>query len=261
MAGVEAKSPRQAELEKARPLWVPDQNAPACHGCRSVFGLFTRKHHCRGCGQIFCADCSKDTIALPLLAYPDRVRTCNACYSLETRRVIFETTLCPMLIRGDTFKKHATGVVGMPRMRLIRLTEDRQFITWTKQETKGKRVEEEEERGNVPIADILEVKDSITRRLTDASAHGWSLVCKNRTLEMETMDRTLRERWVHALREARVFIAPAPVTSVDRKEQKKAEEDARRHEQRIDLERRQAKEDVKKERERRRTELRAKYAK
>ena len=37
--------------------WMPDDQATACCRCQSKFSLFKRKHHCRGCGKIFCGDC------------------------------------------------------------------------------------------------------------------------------------------------------------------------------------------------------------
>jgi FYVE zinc finger len=39
--------------------WVPDEEATHCcsDDCKSQFGLINRKHHCRGCGKIFCNSC------------------------------------------------------------------------------------------------------------------------------------------------------------------------------------------------------------
>ena len=39
--------------------WVPDEEATHCCSdvCKSQFGLINRKHHCRGCGKIFCSSC------------------------------------------------------------------------------------------------------------------------------------------------------------------------------------------------------------
>ena len=71
-----------------------------CFRCRTSFSAFTRKHHCRACGETFCSTCSylslfasiKDTLrTLPfagsskqssLLEYgiEDEVRVCESCY-------------------------------------------------------------------------------------------------------------------------------------------------------------------------------------
>jgi len=48
---------------RARPLterdreWLPDAASPSCMICYATFGVFTRRHHCRQCGSIFCSKC------------------------------------------------------------------------------------------------------------------------------------------------------------------------------------------------------------
>ncbi|PKU31189.1 hepatocyte growth factor-regulated tyrosine kinase substrate isoform x1 [Limosa lapponica baueri] len=49
------------EILKA-PDWV---DAEECHRCRVQFGVVTRKHHCRACGQIFCGKCSSKYSTIP----------------------------------------------------------------------------------------------------------------------------------------------------------------------------------------------------
>ncbi|XP_044740718.1 myotubularin-related protein 4 isoform X2 [Chrysoperla carnea] len=46
-------------------LWVPDHAVSRCTGCQTEFWLGRRKHHCRNCGRIFCADCSENSAPLP----------------------------------------------------------------------------------------------------------------------------------------------------------------------------------------------------
>lgn len=37
--------------------WVKDNEAPTCFKCDKKFHpLYRRKHHCRYCGQVFCAE-------------------------------------------------------------------------------------------------------------------------------------------------------------------------------------------------------------
>ena len=47
--------------------WIPDAEAIACAECEVAFSFFLRRHHCRVCGRVFCADCTSNKAALPLL--------------------------------------------------------------------------------------------------------------------------------------------------------------------------------------------------
>ena len=38
--------------------WRSDSGVQACWRCQATFSAFRRKHHCRRCGEIFCADCA-----------------------------------------------------------------------------------------------------------------------------------------------------------------------------------------------------------
>ena len=61
--------------------WVLDSSKTACHRCSSQFSLFTRRHHCRVCGDLFCSACSSH-----------RKRGCQSCCTmLETGRCACST--------------------------------------------------------------------------------------------------------------------------------------------------------------------------
>ncbi|XP_031433386.1 myotubularin-related protein 3 isoform X2 [Clupea harengus] len=68
----------QREPEVTR--WYPDHLATHCYGCETKFWLAARKHHCRNCGNVFCASCCDQKVAVPSqnLFIPNRV--CKACY-------------------------------------------------------------------------------------------------------------------------------------------------------------------------------------
>lgn len=59
--------------------WIPDDSVVGCYNCKKTFNLLRRRHHCRGCGRIFCSDCSSKFIVLPrnLESFPDGPATTN----------------------------------------------------------------------------------------------------------------------------------------------------------------------------------------
>jgi hypothetical protein len=70
-------------------LWRDDSTALRCTECNKEFGFFTRKHHCRACGKIYCADCtSQEKILLRPARRPGvggkvevgAVRVCDDCF-------------------------------------------------------------------------------------------------------------------------------------------------------------------------------------
>ncbi|XP_034951437.1 myotubularin-related protein 3 [Chelonus insularis] len=69
------------EIGPAPTLWVPDHAVNRCMGCDTQFWLGRRKHHCRCCGKIFCADCSENSTPLPSEQLYNPVRVCSECFS------------------------------------------------------------------------------------------------------------------------------------------------------------------------------------
>lgn len=69
----------------AKDYWVDDSKCRACYECETPFSVFVRRHHCRVCGRIFCANCTFNA-GLPA-ARDDGVsdaawmRVCNYCES------------------------------------------------------------------------------------------------------------------------------------------------------------------------------------
>lgn len=81
--------------EQVLPYWIPDMQRQKCKDCGNNFGPFTRKHHCRRCGEIFCSACLPkdkdvkhvitDKYTLPnanayIALKPGKVKVCKSCF-------------------------------------------------------------------------------------------------------------------------------------------------------------------------------------
>ena len=69
--------------------WIPNKIVDHCTDCTNTFSISNRKHHCRGCGNIFCGGClqevethwhvSKGTHTLKYTKQPIPKSLCNTC--------------------------------------------------------------------------------------------------------------------------------------------------------------------------------------
>jgi len=89
-------------LPRTHNIWVNDNLITACYNCNVYFTFYRRKHHCRGCGRIFCYYCSDKTIygsicnntklidkykyiSLTFNNSLKEQRVCNNCYKIFIR--------------------------------------------------------------------------------------------------------------------------------------------------------------------------------
>ncbi|KAB0396348.1 hypothetical protein E2I00_013214 [Balaenoptera physalus] len=59
--------------------WAEDNEVQNCMACGKGFSVTVRRHHCRQCGNIFCAECSAKNALTPSSKKP--VRVCDACFN------------------------------------------------------------------------------------------------------------------------------------------------------------------------------------
>ncbi|KAK0398225.1 hypothetical protein QR680_002483 [Steinernema hermaphroditum] len=81
LSGVSFPAMREADamfLSESAPEWADGE---VCFRCRTQFGLITRKHHCRACGQVFCDRCSSKQMILPNFGIEKMVRVCDTCFN------------------------------------------------------------------------------------------------------------------------------------------------------------------------------------
>jgi len=62
------------------PVWIPDDEVVSCMLCFAPFTFTKRRHHCRSCGKVICAECSRKKLLL-LNVDKSPVRVCDNCYN------------------------------------------------------------------------------------------------------------------------------------------------------------------------------------
>eukprot|EP00004_Rigifila_ramosa_P007136 TRINITY_DN18059_c0_g1_i1.p1 TRINITY_DN18059_c0_g1~~TRINITY_DN18059_c0_g1_i1.p1 ORF type:complete len:312 (+),score=23.29 TRINITY_DN18059_c0_g1_i1:999-1934(+) len=62
------------------PDWEQDEDVPQCRGCATTFWFWSRRHHCRACGRIFCYYCADYMRAVPKYGLLLPVRVCRDCF-------------------------------------------------------------------------------------------------------------------------------------------------------------------------------------
>ena len=120
-------TPEQTRPETVTGIWAPDSTVPSCASCHNQFWLFLRRHHCRICGDVFCAACSNNRIRVPVLdrragtastklVWLDTMKCLQPYYSsifsLCSRSIVHATFVqtiqwilsTQILIQGDTSK-------------------------------------------------------------------------------------------------------------------------------------------------------------
>eukprot|EP01006_Ploeotia_vitrea_P013183 TRINITY_DN34591_c0_g1_i1.p1 TRINITY_DN34591_c0_g1~~TRINITY_DN34591_c0_g1_i1.p1 ORF type:complete len:572 (-),score=32.54 TRINITY_DN34591_c0_g1_i1:32-1726(-) len=76
---------KQKFSEKSGPVWIDDSSVTGCMKCSEPFGVVRRRHHCRHCGGVFCAVCSRWRISIPQFGHPDPVRVCHQCFQQQAQ--------------------------------------------------------------------------------------------------------------------------------------------------------------------------------
>lgn len=69
----------QGRGAQSKDWWIPDASVRDCSSCGSPFTVARRRHHCRCCGQIFCAKCASNLLPGSKFGLTGVVRVCVLC--------------------------------------------------------------------------------------------------------------------------------------------------------------------------------------
>ena len=76
-------------------FWFPNDKVESCWSCNKTFSLFSRRHHCKICGIIFCDSCLNKTIEEKILEDTYYIKVCEKCFQ---NYEIFNKTITNNLI-------------------------------------------------------------------------------------------------------------------------------------------------------------------
>lgn len=181
------------------PEW--DDNT-VCTRCRSEFGTFLRKHHCRNCGRVFCYKCSSKSMPLPWYCIQEPVRVCDGC--AKRKGPITAAQNPPTAASAASQKPEEQQDGELTRAIALSLREQSQPLSRTSGQatTRGEGCDSEEDPDlAAAIAASLKDWDEQQKRESDMlksalpSASAEPLTTKSklrthqqRTLEIDTMD-------------------------------------------------------------------------
>eukprot|EP01084_Bolivina_argentea_P311600 539401_1 len=63
--------------DEEKTKWIPDHKHKHCTQCSLAFSIINRRHHCRKCGTLVCANCSPQKWRMKGGQYE---RVCNTCF-------------------------------------------------------------------------------------------------------------------------------------------------------------------------------------
>lgn len=108
-----------------RGAWLDESDdlASQCFICGVEFGvLVDSRHHCRRCGNTFCAKCSTGRAPLLLYGVKTPERLCDTCYPEAQGDNEFATRHLPRLTRGTTGTSRTSAMSLSAETVLVRLT-------------------------------------------------------------------------------------------------------------------------------------------
>ena len=93
--------------------WQLDDEAPMCGDCKAEFGLFTRRHHCRRCGKIFCGDCLTDAVTRGVSGARPTCQGCLAPCIVAAAPAVMSTAGGTLTLSGYNFAVPGGAAAGV----------------------------------------------------------------------------------------------------------------------------------------------------
>ncbi|GLE03189.1 hypothetical protein PINS_up012068 [Pythium insidiosum] len=194
-------SPDRTMIQPANsppPAWLRDDHITACMQCEQPFNVVTRKHHCRGCGLVFCVACTAHSERVLKFGFPDPVRVCADCAAIARVENEFYERHLPLLERGAPFIKH-----GLLVRRTVELKFVRSRLLFQYQTIDSDTGLPTDEIKAFPLDGIDSVREVVLDK--DPTAVGMLLVVGSDEHRFDAPSTRDRARWIAAIESVRAI--------------------------------------------------------
>ncbi|GMF25093.1 unnamed protein product [Phytophthora lilii] len=239
------------------PRWVKDEFVDGCTLCGAEFDLLKRKHHCRGCGLVFCGRCAAHYDRVVKFGLVEPVRLCTDCAAAAQRENVFYEKFLPLLEAGDLFSKY-----GLLRKRhvLLKFVRAKNILQYQKFDPESRTYEGDVKA--IPLDGITDVREVDAGQ--DNSDVGIVIAVGPQEHRFDAVSPIKRQQWMEAIdgaRQVRGAMLAAEREKRAKQVEKENEEIRKMSENLQKMEERRAtfQEDRMRRRAEKREQLRAKY--
>ena len=154
--------------------------------------MIVRKHHCRRCGDVFCAACSKQKTRLPVWGHPrEEVRVCGECARVAASEIALLERIVPVLQSGLTFRKY--NLIRRPMVRVALGPFCRRLEYWEPPDVSRDATPELKGLDVATIGGVYDAGGNVIR-LTGFDGG------KEKQIVIETLSERGKGEWIDALR-------------------------------------------------------------
>ncbi|ETI36654.1 hypothetical protein F442_17113 [Phytophthora nicotianae P10297] len=178
------------------PRWIKDDLVEACVLCGVEFDLLKRKHHCRGCGLVYCGRCTSNFDRVVKFGFVEPVRLCNNCASTAKTENVFYEKLLPLLEGGDLFSKY-----GLLRKRhvFLKFVRAKNIFQYQKFDPETRTYEGDIKA--IPLDEITDVREVDVGQ--DNSDVGIIIAVGPQEHRFDATTELKRQQWMEAIAGAR----------------------------------------------------------
>ena len=154
------------------------------------------RHHCRRCGLLVCANCSRNKSRLSSAGYSgrhDSVRVCDKCFGVVHRENVLADDVVPTLQKGATFIKY--GTIFTRQVRCAMSADMQRIEYWSPPEQPRRTAKDVKYVSIDGLISAFDMPGDSFRLM----AHKPGMGAGQRSMVFEAMTHRTKQQWLSAL--------------------------------------------------------------